>query len=244
MDGVLKINDIINSTQAGIIATDTRYRIIFINKYAKENLGVGAKESIGTNIFNILPSAVDAFNRCMESRDSQLSQKILGNSSNIIGNVTPIIDENQILGAVCAFFEQNELAGPMNKVESFMCLEQELEAVFNSAADGSWLCDGQGNVLKCNKSAEEQMGIKSKDIVGKKALYLLENGYVDISVTGQVVRNREKVKVIQHLKKTQKYVVATGTPVFDKDGNIFRVVVNTKDITGLNAVRKQLRESQ
>ena len=244
MDSVLKLDDIINSTQVGIIAADTRCRIILINKYAEKSLAVGVRDVIGTHISSLLPLAEDAFRRCMRSEDPQLGQRMLANIPIILGNITPILNDNQISGAVCAFFEQNELAGPMNKVESFMCLEQELDAVFNSAADGSWLCDGEGNVLKCNKSAEEQMGINSKDIVGKKALYLLENGYVDISVTGQVVRNKEKVKVIQHLKKTQKYVVATGTPVFDKDGNIFRVVVNTKDITGLNAIRKQLKESQ
>jgi len=39
-------------------------------------------------------------------------------------------------------------------------------------------------------------------------------------------------------------LLATGTPAFDDEGNIFLVVVNERDMTQLNAIQKQLEQSR
>jgi len=130
------------------------------------------------------------------------------------------------------------------KLDSYKCLQSELEAVFSSATYGSWLCDGEGTIIRLNRAAEILNGVDAEDIVGKKAWTLVEMGWTDRSATGEVLKTKKRVSFIQHMKNTKRDLLVTATPVFDQDGNLFRVVVNEKDITGLNALRSQLEQSR
>ncbi len=132
----------------------------------------------------------------------------------------------------------------MKKISSAKCLSRELEAVFSSTSDGSWLCDGNGTVLKINNVAEKLNGIKARDIIGKKTGYLVEKGIIDRSAAKEVLKTKGRVSFIQHVKNIKKDLFVTATPVFDHEGNIFRVVINEKDVTELNALRKELERSR
>jgi PAS domain S-box-containing protein len=240
----LNLNDIINSTYIGIIAADTNCCITFFNNYAEKYLAIKAKNAVGIHILDILPLAGDIFKKCIETGESKLGKNLPGTSVNIIGNVTPIMKKGRIAGVVCIFLEINEFESSANKLESYKCLNNELEAIFDSSEYGNWLCDGEGTILKLNKAAEKLNGVRAEEVIGKKAWYLVEKGYVDRSCTGEVLKTKRRVKVIQHMKKTNKYIMSTGTPVFDHEGNIFRVVANQFDITGLNTIRKELERSR
>jgi len=63
-------------------------------------------------------------------------------------------------------------------------------------------------------------------------------------VTLEVLETKRQVSVIQEIKRTKKILLATGTPAFDDEGNIFLVVVNERDMTQLNAIQKQLEQSR
>ena len=238
------LNHVIDSSHVGIIATDTKCRITFINRYANKSLAIGAKDATGAYISDILPVLGASVNKCIETAQSQLAQKIPGKDINLIGNITPILNRQAVEGAVCSFLELNEYEYSVSKLESYKNLSNELEAIFDSSAYGNWLCDGEGTILKLNKAAEQLNGVKAKEVVGKNALHLVEKGIVDRSCTGEVLKTKRRVKIIQHMKKTGKDIMSTGTPVFDQEGNIFRVVANQFDITGLNTIRKELDRSR
>lgn len=65
---------------------------------------------------------------------------------------------------------------------------------------------------------------------------------VDRSVTLEVLKTRKKVSLIQKTR-IGRDLFLTGTPVFDKNGDLFRVVVNERDITEINRLQEQLREN-
>jgi transcriptional regulator with PAS, ATPase and Fis domain len=73
---------------------------------------------------------------------------------------------------------------------------------------------------------------------------LVNGGLFDRSVTLEVLETKRQVSVIQKIKRTEKLLLATGTPAFDDEGNIFLVVVNERDMTQLNAIQKQLERSR
>lgn len=244
MPGDLNLDLLVDSANIAILATDASNHVIFLNKHATKFLALDEKETLGLSISNILPAAEPIVKRCKETKKAQSGHKIPGNVGDLIGNFAPILERGQVSGVVCAFLETTEDELSTSKLESYKCLDRELEAVFSSASYGNWLCDGEGTVLKLNEAAEELNGIKAKDIVGKKAWYLVEKGIVDRSVTGEVLKVKHRASFIQHIKKTKKDLIVTATPVFDDKGEIFRVVVNEKDITGLNTLRKELEHSQ
>jgi PAS domain S-box-containing protein len=242
----LKNNLVMNSVHVGIIAIDTSYHIIFLNKYAADFLGLSEKDTIGLCISQIFESAEPIFKMCIEDGKSQLRQRIVDKDIKIVGDITPILEGQQVLGAVYCFLGANEAihsTRELNKLKSYEYLEDELEKIVDQSFHGEWLCDGEGTVLRVNEAGARFIGVEAGDIVGEKAWYLLEKGWVDRSVTKEVLQTKEKVSIVQHTKNN-KDIMATGFPVFGEGGEIIRVIVHVIDITGLNTIRKQLEHSR
>ena len=235
---------ILNAAGIGIIAADKEYYINFINTYAAEMLELEEKDSIGSHLSDILPSAASQLKKCMESGECQLGYKLKNDTYNIVGSISPIHVGIDIAGIVCCLFGSKEIELMVKEHELYNSLIKEMGAVFNYSSFGSWVSDADGTVLKLNKTAEEHIGIKAKDIVGKKAWYLLEKGFVDRSATGQVVDSKQRTSFIQHAIKTNKDLLVQATPVFDEEGKLFKIISNTRDVTALNAIRKELERSK
>lgn len=119
----------------------------------------------------------------------------------------------------------------------------ELEAIINSSYDGMFITDGQGKVLRLNKAYERITGIRAAEIVGKTMQRLVEEKYYDQSVTLLVLKERKSVTINQTVKGNRRILV-TGNPIFDEQGEIFRVVTNVRDITELVNLRDQLAQTQ
>jgi transcriptional regulator with PAS, ATPase and Fis domain len=90
---------------------------------------------------------------------------------------------------------------------------------------------------------EENFGAKLSDVLGKSVDELEKKRLFFPSVTRLVLESKSSRTVIQSQRDGRK-LLATGTPAFYEDGSIFRVVVNTRDITRLNKLKKQLEEAE
>lgn len=122
-------------------------------------------------------------------------------------------------------------------------LIQKLDAIIDSSFDGLWICDGDGRVVRINRASEKLNDIKAEQVVGKTMQTLIKEGFIDRSVTLEVVKNRTAITAIQRLKNGRQLLV-TGNPVFDEHGNLDRVVVNERDMTNLIHLRNELEESR
>lgn len=123
-------------------------------------------------------------------------------------------------------------------------LNAQLKAIFQSSSDGILVCDNQGNIMNMNEASERLNGMKAKDVIGKNVVDFVSSGSFDRSVTMEVLQTKRQVSLLQYIKKTNKHLLVTGTPAFDKAGNIFLVVVNERDMTQLNAIQQQLEQSR
>ena len=191
--GDVNLEMIINSMNIGLIVIDADCRVIFSNKYALEYLLIDEKNIISQPISRILSSASSIFEKCIQTGKLYSGQKLLSKIGNIIGNITPIKKDNRVTGAVCIFMIESDIEHTAIKLDSYKNLTQELEAVFSSTTYGSWLCNGDGTIIKLNEAAEILNGIKAKDIVGKKAWYLVEKGWANRSATGEVLKTKRRV---------------------------------------------------
>ena len=102
--------------------------------------------------------------------------------------------------------------------------------------------DGEGVVLKVNPAGEKLIGITAQDVVGKNIAHLAEKGVIDQALTPHVLKARHPVTKLLYVLKTEKYIMSSGVPVFDADGNIILVVVTEYDMTTLNSLQIQLEE--
>jgi PAS domain S-box-containing protein len=129
-------------------------------------------------------------------------------------------------------------------LESYKSLNEQLCTIFESSFDGIWVCDRDGKIIRINKASERLNGIKAQDVIGKRVIDAVEMGLFDRSVTEEVLKTKRQVSIVQYIRSAQKYLLVTGTPTFDEEGNISLVVVNERDMTQLNAIKEQLKQSR
>ena len=121
-------------------------------------------------------------------------------------------------------------------------LEREQDVIFNSTSDGLWLSDSDGRVLRINSSAERLNNIKASQVVGRHMQDLVTEGVFDRSATMEVIRTSAPVRMLQN--RQGRKLVLTGVPVFDKEGNLIRVVVSEHDITEIDSLHRELEEQE
>jgi len=129
------------------------------------------------------------------------------------------------------------------KKRSYQEVSIELDTIVNSSHDGFWICDGQGKIVRINPVSEQLNGVEAKKYIGKSMQELVDKEIVDRSVTLKVLKTQKKETIIQHTRHGKKLLL-TATPVFDKEGQLFRVVVNERDITQIEVLKKEIDEKQ
>ena len=232
------------STSHGVIATDADGQIVLINQQAATILNLDEKGVAGAHIQAVLPMTGGLVTKCLESGESQLGRHIVGKKVSLVVSITPIFEDQQLLGAMAHFQNMQDFEDSARQLESYRQLNVQLEAIFKSSSDGIWLCDGNGKIIKINGASEKINAIKAQDVVGKNVREIVDEGLVDRSATLEVLDTQRQVSLLQYLKKTNKYLLVTGTPVFDENGQISLVVVNERDMTQLNIMKEQLAQTR
>jgi PAS domain S-box-containing protein len=156
--------------------------------------------------------------------------------------LAPIHHNDAAIGVLAVFEDMTALTNMTNRMKGFQQLSIELDTIIDSSNDGLWICDGSGVVVRVNPASEKMNGLKAADVIGKHMSELVEKKLVDRSVTLEVRKTRKKVSLIQKTR-IGRHLFLTGTPVFDKNGDLFRVVVNERDITEITRLQEQLKEN-
>ena len=119
---------------------------------------------------------------------------------------------------------------------------EALEDAFEASYDGIHILDAEGRTLLINKACERIEGITREDIGGKTISQLVDEGYYNESVTLMVLEEKREVTIIQRAKNG-KNILVTGMPIYE-NGNIVRVIVNSRDISELTRLREELQEKE
>ena len=227
----------------GIIITDKNGIIVDINEQAERTHSINGKMVIGEMITDYLPITGKEVMDCLRLKKSKLCIHIHGQKADHVLDISTIIENSTIQGAVCTFQEMSQFEFSAKKLESYKKLNKQLEAIFDSSSDGIWVLDKHGQVILINNAAEIVEGLKRKDVIGKKIDQLVEKGVIDQAVTPKVLRTKKKVSIISYKERTKKTLLVTGTPVFDEEGDIYLVIVNERDMTELTAMKEKLERS-
>ena len=244
MSTAISYRDIFNATTNGVLVTDAKGYLTHINRQAENILGFSAQRHIGRYISDLLPLTGPQIVACLESGRSNLGHLIKGKVVDLVLFITLSKEEGQVRGAVCTFQEMGQFEVSAQKLESYQRLNRELAAIFDASSDGLWVCDHQGNVINVNKASALLNGIRAEEIIGQYIADLVASGFFDRSVTLEVIETGRQVSIMQYVKRTDRYLLATGTPVFDDQGDLHIIVVNERDMTQLNVMREELEQTQ
>lgn len=232
---------IINSTQNGIMAVDQEGTIILASRAAEEILQLSAQDYIGRNISDAIPNSL--LPKVLATCEPLLGQKVTINNVVVLANYAPIRSGNQVVGAVSVFQDVSLLESIAAELANTKLLYKEVEAIVNSSYDGLFITDGNGVVLQLNKAYERITGITAQEVVGKTMQSLVAEKYFDQSVSLLVLQERKTITINQKTRGGRQ-VLATGNPVFDDLGELFRIVTNVRDITELVQLQDKLDKTQ
>ncbi len=235
---------ILQSSNHGVIATDERGRIVFINNRGKTILQFGKRKIVGSHISALLPMTGELVIDCLNTGNSQLGSQIVGKRLSLVVNINAMRSRQKIVGVVCNFLTMEEFEASARNLESFDFLDKQFKSVFESSSDGLWICDREGKVVNINRASEKLGGIERQDIIGRKVSDIIKKGMYSNYVTDEVIQTKRPVSQLQHIRNTNKTVLCTGIPVLDRHGNVSLVVINERDITQLEAVKKQLEKTR
>lgn len=153
---------------------------------------------------------------------------------NLEQKILPFVDENGLyIGYIKREGIQKQLQNQRHKE-----LEEEFNAILESSYDGIHVTDGKGVSLRFNSACERIEGINRNEVVGKYLKELVDSGIYAESLTLKVLEKKVPITMLQ--KINGKEVIASATPIF-KNGEIIRVVTNSRDISELNTLKKELQ---
>lgn len=233
---------ILDSTHNLIVSTDRNGKIRVLNRAAEKFLGIKSSEVRGQDITKVIPNS--GLKEILDTGVSKPVQKIELKRRRFISNRTPIRKGGQITGAVAVLQDISELESISRELENVKELNAELDAIIESSHDGIYLTNGDGITLRLNEAFENLTGFPRNQLLGRSVEELVnERGVVSISVSALVLKEK-KPQTIMQKTISGKIALTTGTPVFDRKGNIFRVVSNVREITELMRLQQQLEQAQ
>ncbi len=244
MRSLITYEQMLQSSSNGMIATDGRGFIVFLNRKAEQVLGFESHKVKGVYICDVLPMTGPQVMKCIETGEPQLGHHIIGKNISLVLNIATIQNKGRTEGAICCFQGMAEFESAAKKLESYRLQNVQLKAIFQSSSDGIWICDPKGKIIDINPTSEGMNGIRAEDYVGKNVMDLVRDGYIDRSATAEAIAQKKQVSISQYVKKTERYLLVTATPVFDERGEISLVVLNERDMTQLNLLKEQLEENR
>lgn len=122
--------------------------------------------------------------------------------------------------------------------------EFDFRQIGDSLYDGIYITDGDGNTLYINSAYTRITGIKPEEVIGKNVSDLVRSGLYKNAVTPEVIRMKKQVNAMGESSRNGIKMLITGNPLFDKAGNVKKVVVIDREITDLLAMKAELEESQ
>ena len=111
--------------------------------------------------------------------------------------------------------------------------------ILDNSYDEIFVTDANGVVIYVNPICERHYGLKSAEVLGRKAESLVKEGYYSPAIIHKVLAEKRQTNLVQ---KTNigKTLLVTATPVFTENGELDIVVQNARDITQLEVIKQEL----
>ncbi len=241
--GQIDYDQVFNATANGVVVIDSNGIILKANNNAQKILEMKEHALVGASIYLLLPLIGKVIKETFINRHNIRGHLASDKDISVVLNTTIIWKKERILAVVLSFQETTVFEKIAKKFEFYQLQNRELNAIFESVSDGIWVCDGNGIVLDINEASAKLSKIKKEDVIGKSMYELVDEGMYDESSVVKVLEKKQRITIVQNIKRIQKKVLVTATPIFNEKGDISLVVVNSRDMTLLNIMRLKLEKS-
>lgn len=117
------------------------------------------------------------------------------------------------------------------------------EFIFDNIFDLLTVSDKNGVLIKTNSAIEKQFGLKRELAIGTNVEDLETNGILTKSVTKEVLKKGGPHTLVQDTKTGHRLLV-TSTPVYDQNGELYKIFNISKDVTSITTLEGKLQEAE
>ena len=135
------------------------------------------------------------------------------------------------------------MALPNAELRELRELYRDFLDVFHNCFDGIEVFDGSGRSLLFNKGFERAYGVDARDFIGRNVRELERLGYIDPVITMDVIATKDRRSAVQRTKSGGS-VMATGIPLFDSEGRVRKVIINSRDLTEYLELQERLSKTE
>lgn len=237
MEEAIFLQAIFNSAHNGILSINKQGEITSINPAAEQFAKTSSEQAVGKFLTDIVaPSGLLEVLRTGEKE----SEKYQVGKRKFITNRSPIKKNGEVIGAVGVFQDISEIEFISKELETVKNILDELDSVIDSSHDGILITDARGEMVKANKALNKIFGMEQ---VPNHFLDFQQHN-IHLSVIEKVIKTGKKMTVIAENDVRSNVLLITATPVHNTEGKLQRVVVNIRDMTEIDKLRKELAEAK
>ncbi|MFZ5634667.1 MAG: sigma 54-interacting transcriptional regulator [Bacillota bacterium] len=233
---------IYESSPNGVVALDGRGKIFVFNRTAELMTGEKREKYLGRTLDEISGNSRMSrwlsLTRPFQGHTDRIEDRPLSVSCFSLGDIG---GGNAWLLLIEDISRLEAVSEELRKVKQ---LNAEIEAILESSYDELFVVAADGTALRVNNQAAERFyGMKASELIGRNVRDLEREGIFYPRTTDEVLRTKARYDTIQHTI-TGKVLMVTANPVLDENGNVIKVVSNSRDITELNELRQKLEQSE
>jgi len=236
-----ELEAVFNSAHNGILSINKQGIITSLNPAAEKPTRTTKEEAVGRFLNDIIiPTGLL---EVVRNGIPEFGAKFQVGSRLYISNRTPILKDGEVVGAVGVFQDVSEIEKVLQELQSIKQLNEELQTIVASSYDGLIICDGQGEILRCNPAVGRILEGSSEELVGRPFKELVDKGIFQNNIIHLVKKQGGFVSILERPFAKHSLVI-TGNPVYSEEGEIVKIVINIRDMTELEFLREALEESK
>ncbi|HBC96679.1 MAG TPA: hypothetical protein DC034_07805 [Clostridium sp.] len=116
---------------------------------------------------------------------------------------------------------------------------EDLKLILDNSFDEIYVLNSSGIIIYVNNVSTLHYGSLADELIGKSYQYLQEKQYCTPPVL-PIVMKEKKIITMEQKTKTGRTITVTATPVFDEIGEIRMIVMNSRDISSILALKNKL----
>lgn len=230
-----------NVADCGVILFGSDCEVKIFNQQALSILEADAK-NITIEIQEKIPRLFQLIETCFLEKKHFTNKKIGSEKLTLNINITPVEPKCDVDLVICSFQDASLIESIEQQVDAYKLINRRMESFIDMSFDGIWIVDHNGIVLCTNKASEELHKLKAENIVGMSVYDLAAQGLVERILSDRVLQTKQKLSEFTLINGKQ--VLATGSPIFDEQGELSFVFINERDMTELNALKEEIENSR
>jgi PAS domain S-box-containing protein len=233
---------ILEHAPIGIMGVDRHGSIHYANPRAEQLLRCDI--SIGISLETLDLNMAQKVVSCMgEGKNNQIFH-IKRKEGALEVQISLIANDNDVDGATCFMRDLKDVEAAALMLPNIKGMNLQFQAVLDHSYYGIYILDGRGTVLRVNDVAADLIGFKKEEVIGINIRDLEKKGIIDKPLTPSILKTKKPLTRPLYVRKSNKYIMASGLPVMDKYGNILFVVVIEHDMTIVKDLRRQLEHAK